>query len=103
MIRGVNMQVCKKCNTKLGYGSKLCLLLSRSRSIKCKGCGSTYYLAFSSRIISICLLGAPLLLLNYFTKAMDITNRNTIYGGYLVWFVLVILVMPFWAKYNIRE
>ena len=97
------MQKCKKCNSKIGYKNKLRTLLFDSSPIICEGCGSKYYVRFSTRVIRACLFGLPVFLVNHSFDTLALANKSNAFGYYLIWIVLVILVMPFWAGYYEKD
>jgi len=93
------MQKCMKCNNKLGYKNKMGSFLWGYSPIICEGCGSKYYVRWSTRIIYACLISLPVILLNHFVS-LDHDNKL---WGYLIWILLVVLVMPFWAGYYRKD
>ena len=99
------MQKCMKCNNKLGYKNKMGSFLWGYSPIICEGCGSKYYVRFYTRIICACLIALPVFLENRFFSAIDCANGNmsAIIGGYLIWGAMVLLLMPFGARYYLKD
>ena len=99
------MQKCKVCNHKLRYKDKLWSIFWFYSPIICEGCGSKYYVRFYTRIICACLIALPVFLENRFFSAIDCANGNmsAIIGGYLIWGAMVLLLMPFGARYYLKD
>jgi len=98
------MQECKRCKHKFRYKDKLRSLFFGSPII-CGGCGGKYYIRLSTRIIRSCLIALPVLEANQISSILVRANIN-IYaglGGYLIWAGIVILVMPFGARFYLKD
>jgi len=97
------MQKCKKCNNKLGYKIKMRSLLFGYSPIVCEGCGGKYYVRFYTRIILGFLIGLPVVVLNNFSDVFGFVDRGYGLLGYLIWIVLVMVSMPCWAGYYLKD
>jgi len=99
------MQKCKVCNHKLRYKDKLWSIFWFYSPIICEGCGSKYYVRFYTRIICASLITLPGILENRFITAIDHVKINipAIFVGYLIWEAIVILVMPFGARFYLKD
>jgi len=98
------MQKCKKCKCKFGYKDKLRSLFFSSPII-CEGCGGKYYVRHSTRLIGACLNSLPILEVNRISSVLVRANINiyAVFGVYLIWVGIVILVMPLGAGFYLRD
>jgi CXXC-20-CXXC protein len=95
------MQKCKKCHNKFKYKVILKSLWKNYSPITCEGCGTQYYVNFSTRIYTI-LISLPLIIRIFNIKFFWFTNNFGFFIWYLVWIAVVISVFPFFAKYHIK-
>ena len=101
------MQKCQKCSKPFRWKSIIKSLFFGYKSIKCCSCNSEHYVSLITRIgYSTFAITIPtiLVLVLIFTKAINIFNIFWEYLlAYLLWITLITLVIPFLARYHIRE
>jgi CXXC-20-CXXC protein len=95
------MQKCKKCSNKFRYKIILKSIFSKYSPITCEGCDTQYYVNFSTRIICVILILFPLIIRNFNFDIYINTFASTI--CYLLWVTVVLLILPFFARYHTKN
>jgi len=103
----VLVQKCQKCSEPFRWKSIIKSYFFGYKLIKCSSCNSEHYVSRITRIgIGTFAIIIPMIFVNIlvFTKAINIFNIFWEYLlAHLLWITLITLVMPFFARYHIRE
>ena len=98
------MQQCQKCSEPFTWKSIIKSIMFGYKPIKCSSCNSKHYVTFMTRIgLSIFAMVFPLVLAYVRMFTIVTINILNVFCGYLLWFILITLVMPFFAGYHIQE
>lgn len=101
------MQKCQKCSEPFTWKSIMKSCFLGYKLIKCGSCNSEHYVSLITRIgYSTFAVIIPMIFVYVliFTKAINIFNIFREYLlAHLLWITLITLIMPFFARYHIRE
>ncbi|MFJ5564335.1 TIGR04104 family putative zinc finger protein [Lysinibacillus xylanilyticus] len=96
----MSLQKCDKCNTQFKWSKIIKSIFLAYRPIQCNQCGTEHGIIFFSRIILSLLSVLPLCLFGSIISTQLSLSISYTVSIMILYCVFLVLLFPFFAKYN---